>query len=166
MLANNQVIDLTYLKSIADGDSEIVTELINIFLDQIDEFTGGFEKYFNDEDWRGVAALAHKAKSSVISMGMTELGNHDLKNLELIAKFFTISELHNKKQLEIKEEDELSLLKRCLSSYPETRQNWVVENASKEIISEIMNKFNNICQEAGNELRFFLENNNCHDKIN
>ena len=157
MLTNNQVIDLTYLESIADGDSEIVKELIDIFLDQIDEFTEGFENYFNDEDWRGIAALAHKAKSSVISMGMTELGNHDLKNLELIAKFLTINDLHHKKQLEVKEEEELNLLKRCLSSYPETRQNWIVENASKEVISEIINKFNNICQEAGNELRIFLE---------
>ena len=157
MLTNNQVIDLTYLESIADGDSEIVKELINIFLEQIEEFTGGLENYFKTEDWRGIASLAHKAKSSVISMGMAELGNHDLKNLELIAKFFTINELHHKTQLEANEEEELNLLKRCLSSYPETKQNWVVENASKEIISNIIIKFNDTCQEAGNELRIFLE---------
>ena len=157
MSTNNQVIDLTYLESIADGDSEIVKELIIIFLDQIDEFTGGLRNYFEAGDWRGIAALAHKAKSSVISMGMAELGNHDLKNLELIAKFFTIDELQNKGKLSDKEEDELNLLKRNLSGYPETRQSWVVENASKETVYNIINKFDDICQQAGNELKVFLE---------
>ncbi|MDR2927177.1 MAG: hypothetical protein LBV41_03080 [Cytophagaceae bacterium] len=148
---------MTYLNSIADGDDEIVIELINIFLEQIDEFTEKLDRFFYEKNWRGVAALAHKAKSSVISMGMEEMGNKDLKNLELIAKFFTIEELHNKKELTVKEQDELILLKKSLSNYPQNRQNWVVENATEDTASFIINKFKDICQQAENELRIFLE---------
>ena len=125
-----QEIDLTYLESIADGEQEIVKELITIFLDQVPEFTVGLEHYFAEKDWKGIAALAHKAKSSVISMGMSEMGNVDLKNLELVAKHYRILELQNANETDLKQKDELAQLIRTLESYPIQRQEWVKENAS------------------------------------
>lgn len=74
-------VDLTYLESIADGDKEIIEELINIFIDQIPEFTEGLRNGLEQKDWRALAGIAHKAKSSVVSMGMNNLGNVDLKTL-------------------------------------------------------------------------------------
>jgi len=113
------VINLTYLESISEGDNEIIKELINIFIDQMPEFFDGFEESFEQKDWMKIAALAHKAKSSVLSMGMDDLGNRDLKNLELICKQMVLNDLENKELIEL---------------------------------------FNDTCNEAVKELNAFLEN--------
>lgn len=154
-----QEIDLTYLESIADGDVEIIKELITIFLEQVPEFTDGLDSYLSKKDWKGIAALAHKAKSSVISMGMNTLGNTDLKNLELVAKQFRINELKQIKNPDSREQEELSQLTRGLESYPKQRQDWVKENANEETVVSIINRFNKTCQTACKELKTVLERN-------
>lgn len=154
-----QEIDLTYLESIADGDVEIIKELITIFLEQVPEFTNGFDKSLSRKDWKGIAALAHKAKSSVISMGMNTLGNTELKNLELVAKQIRINELKQIQNSDSREKEELSQLIRGLESYPKQRQDWVKENANEDTVVSIINKFNNTCQTACNELKTVLERN-------
>ncbi len=65
MSSTHQEINLSYLESIADGDQGIINELVTIFLDQIPEFTDGFNHYYSNKDWKKLAAIAHKAKSSV-----------------------------------------------------------------------------------------------------
>jgi len=153
-------IDLTYLETIADGENSIIIELVNIFLDQIDEFTEGFNTHFSNRDWKNIAAVAHKAKSSVISMGMTEFGEKDLKNLELISKYLLIKELENKMVKSSKENDDLVNLQKNLNGYPETKILWIKENASEEFVSSIIDKFKDICRLAKTDIEFFLENSN------
>ena len=77
--------DLSYLESMSMGSQEMVIEMIQIFLDQIPEFTQGFNELLENEDFNALGALAHKAKSSVSVMGMTNLAEV-LKDLELKAK--------------------------------------------------------------------------------
>ncbi len=77
--------DLTYLESMSMGSQEMVNEMIQIFLDQIPEFTTGLNDLLANQDFVGLAAIAHKAKSSVAVMGMDELTTV-LKNLEIKAK--------------------------------------------------------------------------------
>ena len=57
--------DLTYLESMSMGSQEMVNEMIQIFLDQIPEFTGGIKDNLDKKDFIALGALAHKAKSSV-----------------------------------------------------------------------------------------------------
>ncbi|MEA1876138.1 MAG: Hpt domain-containing protein [Bacteroidota bacterium] len=77
--------DLTYLESMSMGSQEMVNEMIQIFLDQIPEFTDGLKDNLTKEDFIALGALAHKAKSSVAVMGMDEL-SETLKKLEVKAK--------------------------------------------------------------------------------
>lgn len=77
--------DLTYLESMSMGDQEMVNEMIQIFLDQIPEFTNGLKDHYDKGDYIALGALAHKAKSSVAVMGMDAL-TVILKDLELKAK--------------------------------------------------------------------------------
>lgn len=158
MSSSHQEINLSYLESIADGDQGIINELITIFLDQVPEFTEGFKLYYNAQDWKRLAALAHKAKSSVLSMGMNELGNVDLKNLELIAKSFRLKELEKSGSLEVKEEEEIKALQKSLSNYPDEKQIWLRENSTKETMELIIEKFINACNVACVELKTVLEN--------
>lgn len=151
-------INLSYLESIADGDREIIKELIVIFLEQIPEFTEGMQSAFEKEDWRMLAGLAHKAKSSVLSIGMNDLGNIDLKNLELIAKTFRIEVLDQSQAKTEREAEELENLKRSLLSYPVEKQEWLKANTSKQSMKNIIDKFISACATACGELKHVLEN--------
>jgi len=147
-----KVVDLSYLNSIADGNQEIIKELIEIFIEQLPEFTDGFRECMDKGDWAQLAALAHKAKSSVMSMGMTEIGNIDLKNLELLSKNRRIKELDTRGPSTDKEIKELDTLKKNLQSYPPERQEWVYNNDANDTIKQIIDKFVNACNIAGEEL--------------
>ncbi len=152
MEENNKYVDLTYLEGIADGDTSIIKELVEIFLDQMPEFTEGFDFNLKEKDWLKIAAIAHKAKSSVVSMGMQELGNIDLKNLELLAKQLRILELEQKTSITDTQKEEISSLKRNFEGYPEDRINWVKENANISELTKLINKFNDVCGDAVKEL--------------
>jgi HPt (histidine-containing phosphotransfer) domain-containing protein len=77
--------DLTYLKEITGGESEIVKEMIEMFLAQVSEFKENLDKHLKDENWVDLGKEAHKAKSSVLIVGMEELGKN-LKKLQLLTE--------------------------------------------------------------------------------
>jgi HPt (histidine-containing phosphotransfer) domain-containing protein len=85
--------DLTYLESMSPGSNELVVEMIQLFIEQLPEFTEGLDKHLKNKDYTALGALAHKAKSSVAVMGMDSLAA-DLKTLELSAKAGTDIELY------------------------------------------------------------------------
>jgi len=85
MAAKFTYADLTYLESMSMGSNELIIEMIQIFIDQLPEFTEGLTEHLQDGDYMALGALAHKAKSSVAVMGMESLAT-DLKTLELSAK--------------------------------------------------------------------------------
>lgn len=153
MTREYKYIDLTYLEGIAEGDKDIIKELVEIFLDQMPEFIDGFAENVRDKNWIKIAAIAHKAKSSVMSMGMDELGNIDLKNLELLSKQLRILELKAKESITNVQIEEVKSLERNLEGYPEDRVNWVIENANKETLYNLIEKFTSICLEAVEELK-------------
>ncbi len=147
-------INLNYLESITDGSQELIKELVTIFIEQIPEFKEGFDEGLNQKDWSKIAAVAHKAKSSVMSMGMDELGNTDLKNLELLAKLLKIDEL-------IKAGDgmeEAAQLQKSIDSYSEDRKAWLEANKNENSIETIIGRFNQTCDAAMTELQDVLEN--------
>jgi HPt (histidine-containing phosphotransfer) domain-containing protein len=153
MITNQyKYVDLTYLEGIAEGDNGIVKELIEIFIDQMPEFTNGFEVNLKDKNWLKIAALAHKAKSSVISMGMSELGNVDLKNLELLAKQFRVEELNQKQVISESQKQEITTLQSNLEGYSEERILWVKQNCNADVLKQLIDKFNSICNQAVEEL--------------
>jgi HPt (histidine-containing phosphotransfer) domain-containing protein len=77
--------DLSYLKEITGGENSIVKEMVVMFLDQIDEFEINMTKFLNDKRYLELGKEAHKAKSSVLIVGMEELGKN-LKKLQLLTE--------------------------------------------------------------------------------
>ena len=67
------------------GNPEIIKEMINIFIEQTEEYIVDMQKFLDEKDYLQLGKLAHKAKSSVAIMGMNDLAT-DLKTLELLAK--------------------------------------------------------------------------------
>jgi len=151
-------IDLSYLESISEGNSDIINELITIFIEQVPEFTEGFAEGLTHKDWSKIAAVAHKAKSSVMSMGINNLGSNDLKNLELLAKQLRIDELVTLNDTSVKSVEELEKLRKNLESYPIDRKNWILENKNELKIKELIDIFNITCTEAIKELNQVLDN--------
>jgi HPt (histidine-containing phosphotransfer) domain-containing protein len=85
--------DMTYLESMSMGSNEMIIEMIQLFIDQLPEFTDGLANHLKNRDYLALGALAHKAKSSVAVMGMESLAA-DLKTLELNAKQGIDTELY------------------------------------------------------------------------
>jgi HPt (histidine-containing phosphotransfer) domain-containing protein len=73
--------DLTYLKGMAGGNVDVIKEMIGLFIDQVAEISEEMNVCLEKKDWLHLSKLAHKAKSSVSIMGMTDL-SLELKRLE------------------------------------------------------------------------------------
>lgn len=155
MNTSYKYIDLTYLDSVAEGNNEIMVELIEIFLDQIPEFTEGMSRSFEEKNWKTLASLTHKAKSSVLSMGMTELGEVDLKNLELMAKQQYADWLKNQNLPE--KEEEIQKINNNLKNYYPDRYQWIAENNTPETIQDLIKNFILQCENATSELNSVLQ---------
>ena len=74
--------NLDYLRNITGGDPESMREIILLFIDQVPEFIEKMRKHLNEKNYAELGKEAHKAKSSVMILGMNDLG-HDLKSLQI-----------------------------------------------------------------------------------
>lgn len=158
MKTEYKFINLTYLNEISDNSTTIKCELIEIFLNQIPEFENDFETSFETKNWKKLAQTAHKAKSSVLSMGLISLGKIDLKNLELFAYLTIKNNLEEKINQTEKEVFELASIKSNLSAYSEETIHWLEANLSENKIEELIKKFSDICKNATLELNCELNN--------
>ncbi len=77
--------DLEYLKGMSGDSPEIIKEMIDLFKEQVPEFTGQMKEHLFNKNWKSLGETAHKAKSSVSIMGMEELAQ-ELNQLERNAK--------------------------------------------------------------------------------
>ncbi len=78
-------IDLTYLKEISNGNKDLITDLIEMFFEQIPEYQKLMNNYYRKKEWVSLGRIAHKAKSAILMIGMEGLAS-DLKKLEENAK--------------------------------------------------------------------------------
>ncbi|MHA7110130.1 Hpt domain-containing protein [Sunxiuqinia elliptica] len=74
--------NLDYLKEITGDEDEILKEFILMFFDQLPEFKNGLHDHLENKRYKELGELAHKAKSSVMTFGMEDLG-WKLKDLQL-----------------------------------------------------------------------------------
>ena len=81
-MSQNRLTNLSYLNEITGGEPEIMKEFIQMFFDQLPEFRDGLTNYLATKNYEELGKLAHKAKSSVMTFGMNELG-YRLKELQL-----------------------------------------------------------------------------------
>jgi HPt (histidine-containing phosphotransfer) domain-containing protein len=78
-------INTEYLDSVSGGDNETFIEIVAIFREQVAEFHNEMISLLSGKDYYNLGLLAHKAKSSVAIMGMSDLAVM-LKTFELQAK--------------------------------------------------------------------------------
>ena len=66
------------------GDEKFITEMIGLFREQVAEYKEAMPKLLEEKSYDALSKMAHKAKSSVAVMGMTEAAEL-LKELEILA---------------------------------------------------------------------------------
>ena len=74
MNENFHKISIEQLETISSGDNEFLKELIEIFLEQVPEYTSNMKKFFLEGNLTNLAKEAHTAKSSVLIFGMNNTG--------------------------------------------------------------------------------------------
>lgn len=79
------ITDLNYLKTMSGGDSKFIIEMIDLFREQIDEYKSIMPELLQKKDYDGLSKIAHKAKSSVAIMGMSQVADL-LKELEILTQ--------------------------------------------------------------------------------
>jgi len=77
--------DFTYLESITERDKEITEELIGVFIEQVPECISDLNKCFDEKDFSELSRQAHKYKSTVVIIGLSQTEQR-LKYLELSIK--------------------------------------------------------------------------------
>lgn len=81
-MAQPRITNLNYLNEVTGGEAEITREFIEMFFDQLPEFRDGMTQFLAEKKWKELGDLSHKAKSSVMTFGMDDLG-HRLKELQI-----------------------------------------------------------------------------------
>ena len=90
---NYKLINSDYLDSVSGGDPQFIAEIVSMFRDQVNEIFEEMKRLHARKDYLALGMMAHKAKSSVAIMGMTELASI-LKTFELSAKEGKDTELY------------------------------------------------------------------------
>ena len=65
--------DLTYLKEIANGSNQFVTEMISLFIEQTPPALEEIEKNLQNKNWQALSKIVHKIKPSVTMVGLKEI---------------------------------------------------------------------------------------------
>ncbi len=108
------ITDLNYLKTMSGGDAGFISEMINLFREQVDEYSILMPQLLHNRDYDDLSKLAHKAKSSVAVMGMNQVADL-LKELEILA--------HEEKEVEKYEEMVDEFILNCKLAMEELEQN-------------------------------------------
>lgn len=73
--------NLNYLKTITEGNKVIIREMIEMFLAQLPGFIQNLNELYKTGQYAALGKEAHKTKSSLQIMGMTEL-EQEMKRLQ------------------------------------------------------------------------------------
>lgn len=88
-----KLINPAYIDSVAGDDIQIIAELVTLFKEQAAEIYSEMKAFHSRKEYTFLGMMAHKAKSSVAIMGMSELAEM-LKTFELSAKEGRSAELY------------------------------------------------------------------------
>ncbi|MEI7829721.1 MAG: hypothetical protein WCI31_08120 [Prolixibacteraceae bacterium] len=74
--------NLNYLKNITEGNKEIIREMIEMFILQVPVFISNLNNLYQTGQYAALGKEAHKAKSSLQIMGMTDM-EMEMKRFQL-----------------------------------------------------------------------------------
>jgi HPt (histidine-containing phosphotransfer) domain-containing protein len=115
----HQVIDLTYIKDAASGNTIFIKEMIVIFLKQTPTYLSLLKEYREEGNWDEFKKILHKLKPTITMMGIKK-GEAFVKEIELLVKGHI--DLYKIESLLIKLENI------CIESYKELNNELLLKN--------------------------------------
>ena len=82
---NNNVINLTYLNELSNGQSDFIDKIIALFLSEIPIEIQHLETSVLQRDFKSIYACAHKIKSTISFAGLDDAIKKDLEQIEELA---------------------------------------------------------------------------------
>lgn len=80
-----QLFDLSYLNQVFQGNQEMISSIIRLFLDQVPGYIEEMKECVERDDLLSLHPLAHKAKSSVAMLGIKSM-EHSILKIEFGSK--------------------------------------------------------------------------------
>lgn len=77
--------NLTYLNSMSNGKVEFLHEMIDVFLNQVNEYNLSIHKALEDANWNDIHKSTHKFKSSLRIMGIEHMVSY-FERINTLAK--------------------------------------------------------------------------------
>lgn len=75
------ILDLSYLIEITDGNPDVMTEMIQLVVDETPRQISGIKTNIQQQNWEKVRAEAHKVKPIFLYVGLTGL-NEKMQDIE------------------------------------------------------------------------------------
>jgi HPt (histidine-containing phosphotransfer) domain-containing protein len=72
-METQKIIDLSYLRQLANGSDEFMQTMISIFIAETPSALDNMEKSWERSDWPAIKAMAHKMKPSFGFMGIASM---------------------------------------------------------------------------------------------
>lgn len=85
IITQTRLYDLTALREMVSGNTDFVLTLVKIFIDTVPANSSELLQASHEGNWDMVSKLAHKLKSTVDMMRMSQI-TQDIRTLELDAK--------------------------------------------------------------------------------
>jgi HPt (histidine-containing phosphotransfer) domain-containing protein len=82
---SDHVTNLDYLTKLSKGNSQFVTDMIRIFLEENPGEVAALEKAISTKDFRLINASAHKLRSTVPFVGIDKIISSEISELEQLA---------------------------------------------------------------------------------
>jgi PAS domain S-box-containing protein len=83
-------IDFSYLKTVSNNDQEFIDEIVNTFIGTIPEHLRQIKTFLENNNWKEVAHVVHKIKSSLSLLGLQDIKNQAIE-IENSAKLETVA---------------------------------------------------------------------------
>ncbi|HCN83367.1 MAG TPA: Hpt domain-containing protein [Sphingobacteriaceae bacterium] len=78
-------IDLSYLSDVANGSTEFIIDMIDIFIDQTPLYVKQLGLAIQEKNWKTVADISHKIKPTLAFMGVIK-ARDDMEEIESNAR--------------------------------------------------------------------------------
>ena len=78
-------IDLSYLSDVANGSTEFIIDMIDIFIQQTPDYVQQLGEAIKEKNWKSVADLSHKIKPTLAFMGVIK-ARDDMEVIESNAR--------------------------------------------------------------------------------
>lgn len=134
-------VNMKYLDEACGGDPELRSELVSIFIDQMNGVAADLRSLLDADKMDALARSAHQVKSTALSLGMEDMAVA-LKRIEIVAKKIILRDSPESVSPQYRE-----LYASQMKSLADDINRWTEDNLSKKSLTLLID----FCEAQANE---------------